>query len=65
MRAIAGSGNANVANGLNPYSNGICSMSEDAATDLVNAKKGLNPYSNGICSMSVEKSNKEWIISES
>ncbi len=36
--------------GLNPYSNGICSLrvcSTSAPAETV----GLNPYSNGICSM--------------
>ena len=37
--------------GLNPYSNGICSMSY-IAVSLVENEERLNPYSNGICSMS-------------
>ena len=39
--------------GLNPYSNGICSLSDPIIMDIYpNLDDGLNPYSNGICSLS-------------
>ena len=37
--------------GLNPYSNGICSMRTVQLELNLNISKSLNPYSNGICSM--------------
>ena len=43
---------ANGAIGLNPYSNGICSMRTKSIYHL-NKIISLNPYSNGICSMRV------------
>jgi len=36
---------------LNPYSNGICSLSPAVAVHCENGR--LNPYSNGICSLRV------------
>ena len=37
--------------GLNPYSNGICSVSKTDDGQLTNSHLCLNPYSNGICSV--------------
>ena len=37
--------------GLNPYSNGIYSMSNQESSINQKRKASLNPYSNGICSM--------------
>ena len=36
---------------LNPYSNGICSLSKDDVAVYNVPYMGLNPYSNGICSL--------------
>ena len=36
---------------LNPYSNGICSMSHYILNNMKKITNCLNPYSNGICSM--------------
>ncbi len=40
---------------LNPYSNGICSLSPLQALLAALGGAGLNPYSNGICSLRVGK----------
>ena len=37
--------------GLNPCSNGICSLTEKIIDAIVDALKSLNPCSNGICSL--------------
>ena len=36
---------------LNPYSNGICSVSRGLSVLKVRSSPSLNPYSNGICSV--------------
>ena len=36
---------------LNPYSNGICSLSQGRQWQHCALQQGLNPYSNGICSL--------------
>ena len=38
--------------GLNPYSNGICSVSKGRINIELEESLSLNPYSNGICSVS-------------
>ena len=38
--------------GLNPYSNGICSLRREYVRRAKENVRGLNPYSNGICSLS-------------
>ena len=47
---------------LNPYFNGICSLTDDGREGTAFTPIGLNPYFNGICSLttsSLAKSSPE------
>ena len=44
---------------LNPYSNGICSLSSNMCWHPEYRTGSLNPYSNGICSLSARVSKEK------
>ena len=47
----------NTFKGLNPCSNGICSLTSAEDVELIKDNLGLNPCSNGICSLTDESEN--------